>query len=494
ACMLDRGPDRVRQALDAHLHSDAIGEMTCVGHCYQGGGFHVDGATFGREDLERVESILAGDTADGHRTIPFHCAVPEPVLSGSVGEPEIFYRGLRREPTVILRELEHSGLRGRGGAGFPFATKLKSCAGASSEKKYIVCNGDEGDPGAFSDRWLLEERPHRVLGGMLAAGLAVGADSGWIYIRAEYPRANAGMAEAIRSYEATRMANETGFHFHIVSGAGSYVCGEETALLNSIEGLRPEVRVKPPYPTEAGLFGKPTLLSNVETFANLPWILEHGGESFARIGPRDSTGTKLVCLDQRFRRPGVYELSMGTRLEKVLYSLGGGFRKPVKAIQVGGPLGGVIPVAMCEQLTLDFASLEQAGFLLGHAGMVAIPEEYPLIDFLRHLFGYMADESCGKCVPCRLGTRKGYELLATASPEEPVDGRLFGDLLETLEQGSLCALGGGLPLPVRNLLEHFREELELFFTTEPQSTHDYMDAGGRAAQEVKAERIENGNK
>ncbi len=464
ACLLAGGQDRVRKALADHLPSETIGEMACVGHCYRGGGFSIGAATFDGDDLDRVAEILDVETAGATSTIPFHCAAEGPVLSAPVGNPEVFYRGLLRAPASILRELERSGLRGRGGAGFPFAAKLKTCASSPPGQKYIVCNGDEGDPGAFSDRWLLEEHPHRVLGGMLAAGLGVGADTGWIYIRAEYPEAAARMAAAVRTYEATRAANETGFCFRLVRGAGSYVCGEETALLNSIEGLRPEVRVRPPYPATEGLFGKPTLLSNVETFAAVPRILERGGETFARIGPEGCTGTKLVCLDHHFKRPGVYEVSMGTPLERVLYDLGGGFRKPVKALQVGGPLGGIIPIGLCGQLTLDFGSFEQAGFLLGHAGIIAIPADYSLMDFLRHLFGYMADESCGKCIPCRLGTRKGYELLATASPDDPVDGVLFADLLETLEQGSLCALGGGLPLPARNLLEHFREELAPWFT------------------------------
>ena len=320
--------------------------------------------------------------------------------------------------------------------------------------------------GAFSDRWLLERQPHRVLGGMLAAGLAVGADSGWIYLRAEYPRAARPLKQAIAAYQGTATAAETGFRFRLVEGAGSYVCGEETALLNSIEGLRPEVRVRPPYPAREGLFGRPTLLSNVETFANLPWILAHGGEAFRRIGPRGSRGGKLVSLDRRFNRPGVYEVPMGMPMYELLYGLGGGFREPVKALQVGGPLGGVLPLKLCESLSLDFHSFRQAGFLLGHAGIVAIPAGYPMIEFMRHLFGYMAHESCGRCLPCRLGTRKGHELLQDASTERPLERVLFEELLETLEQGSLCALGGGLPLPVRNLLEHFDEELSPWFRGE----------------------------
>ena len=249
----------------------------------------------------------------------------------------------------------------------------------------------------------------------------------------------------------------------MIPGAGAYICGEETALLNSIEGLRPEVRTRPPYPAQAGLFGRPTLVSNVETFSAVPWILEHGGAAFAALGTKASTGTKLVSLDWGFNNPGVHEVVMGTALERVIYDYGGGFRATMKAVQVGGPLGGVVPVEKIAALSLDFESFAGGGFLLGHAGIVGIPQDFPMIGFLRHLFTFMAGESCGKCLPCRLGTEKGRCMLVAATADSPVDGAAFDDLLETLELGSLCGLGGGLPLPVRNILSHFRTELADYF-------------------------------
>ncbi len=388
---------------------------------------------------------------------------PDAVLGLPAEDPFEDYRTALRPADEIHAELGASQLRGRGGAGFPFARKLIACAEAAGDAKYVVCNGDEGDPGAFSDRWLLELHPHRVMAGMLAAGLAAGAAVGVLYVRAEYPAAVARVRAAIDAFQASAIADETGFRFELVRGAGSYVCGEETALLNSIEGLRPEVRVRPPYPAQEGLFGRPTLVSNVETFACVPWILRHGGVAFATLGTAESTGTKLVCLDHQFRHPGVYEVEMGLPLDALLYDLGGGFRVPVKALQVGGPLGGVVPIGMTEGLRLDFESFARAGFLLGHASIVSIPAQFPMRDFLAHLFEFASAESCGKCFPCRLGTRRGYEWLREASVEHPIDAGAFGDLLETLGLGSLCALGGGLPLPVRNVLAHFGDELRPLF-------------------------------
>ena len=255
-----------------------------------------------------------------------------------------------------------------------------------------------------------------------------------------------------------------------MSGAGSYICGEETALLASLEGQRPEVQVRPPFPTQSGLFGKPTLLSNVETFALLPAILTDGGEAFAKIGTESSTGPKLVSLDSRFNKPGLYEIEMGTPLSTVIDEFGDGFREPVKAVQIGGPLGGLVPATHFSQLNLDFESFDQAGFLLGHASFVSIPEHVPIIEYMEHLFEFTKDESCGKCFPCRYGSVRGFEMLNRARKgEDKADLHLLEDLLETLEETSLCALGGGLPLPIRNALEHFADELQVYF--EKDCTH-----------------------
>jgi len=464
SCQLSGKQAGALKTLSRHHAAHEIGEAACLGHCYCGGAYWQDGHTYD------AEHGPVGPDAVGESTtaIPFFPAISTSLFTDDPGSSDTeslddFYQAAFLPAAKIIDELSASKLRGRGGAGFHFADKLSICAGIPHGQKYIVCNGDEGDPGAFSDRYLLEQTPHSVLLGMLAAGLATGADTAYVYIRAEYPAALRRMAEAIHAFETTAAYVQSGFRFYLVRGAGSYICGEETALLNSIEGLRPEVRVRPPYPAEEGLFGKPTLLSNVETFAAIPWILQHSGEAFAAMGTEHSTGTKLVCLDAGFNKPGVHEVEMGTPLQMVIDKLGGGFRNATKAVQVGGPLGGIVPVEQFASLTLDFESFEREGFLLGHAGIIAIPQDFPMIDLLRHLFAYMANESCGKCLPCRLGTEKGHRMLEQASSKSPLDRTLFDELLDTLELGSLCALGGGLPLPVRNALQYFSAELEEYF-------------------------------
>ncbi|NOY17622.1 MAG: formate dehydrogenase [Gammaproteobacteria bacterium] len=462
ACLLAGGQEAVRARLGAQFSDEQIGEATCLGHCYRGGAYRIGDHC--------LDAGADPDSEQGAGTIPFHCHTPSSMFGDNGDEAEVLYQRISQTasstPVLLLYELSISGLRGRGGAGFPFTNKLAACRSAPVRQKYVVCNGDEGDPGAFSDRWLLEERPQRVLAGMLAAGLAMGSNMGFLYVRAEYPLAQRRVAEAIETFEQTPAFVQAGFRFHLVRGAGAYICGEETALLNSIEGLRPEVRTRPPYPAQAGLFERPTLVSNVETFAALPWILENGGAAFAALGTEASTGTKLVSLDQGFNNPGVHEVTMGTALEGVIYNYGGGFRRAVKAVQVGGPLGSVVPVEKITRLSLDFESFAGEGFLLGHAGIVSIPQDFPMIEFLRHLFTFMADESCGKCLPCRLGTEKGRRMLLAATVDSPIDSIAFDDLLETLELGSLCGLGGGLPLPVRNILSHFRSELADYFSLE----------------------------
>jgi NADH-quinone oxidoreductase subunit F len=251
----------------------------------------------------------------------------------------------------------------------------------------------------------------------------------------------------------------------IIRGQGSYLCGEESALINSIEGQRPEVRVRPPYPVQKGLFNKPSVVMNVESLAVLHYIVEQGGEAWKAMGTDRSSGTKLICLDGFFNQAGIYEVEMGTPLSVIVNKLGGGFTQPVKALQIGGPLGGLIPVSKIDELTLDFESFSQHGFILGHASIIAIPSTFPVMELLEHLFHFAADESCGKCFPCRLGTQRGYELIHKAYHSEyRINRDLFHDLLTTLDKGSLCAHGGGIPLPVRNAMEYFHSELEPYFT------------------------------
>jgi NADH-quinone oxidoreductase subunit F len=362
------------------------------------------------------------------------------------------YTGKSQE---LIDEMKVSQLRGRGGAGFPVFTKLESFASAADAGKYVVCNADEGDPGAFSDRYLLENQPHLVLFGMLVCGLANKATEGILYIRHEYPEAIEKIRAAI-----DELKKYSSFPLRIVEGKGAYVCGEETALINSIEGQRPEVRVRPPYPTIEGVYGRPTFLSNVETFANMYWILKHGGEMYARYGSDKSRGNKLVCLDSCFNNPGVYEVEFGTTLTRIFSELGGGFSTPLKAMQIGGPLGGIVPLDIIGTMTLDFESLHAQGFLMGHAGIVGIPQHFSMIHYIRHLLEFAKDESCGKCYPCRIGSQRAYELVHNAiENKEQIRFELLEDILWTMGKGSLCALGGGLPLPIHNALTYFNDEL-----------------------------------
>ncbi|PLY12719.1 MAG: formate dehydrogenase [Sedimenticola sp.] len=436
----------------------AAGKAMCCGYCYQGAGLLQRQADGTLDGFHQAEAGLL------QPEMPVCSLSGSAILTSPVDSVEQLYRIALQRTEQILPELQQSQLRGRGGAGFGFAIKCQATAAAEGDEKYIVCNADEGDPGAFSDRYLLEQQAHKVMAGMYAAGLAAGAKTAVLYIRHEYPEAIRRVQAAIDEFTALPPQISGDFRFYIVEGAGSYVCGEETALLSSIEGQRPEVRVRPPYPATHGLWGKPTLLSNVETFANIPWILHRGGKAFAAIGTAASKGTKLISLDSQFVRPGLYEVDFGHSFADLIYRQAGGFNTEVKALQVGGPLGSIVPQAAIDALSIDFESFQKHGFALGHAGIIAIPERFPMLDFMRHIFEYMADESCGKCTPCRLGTAKGSHMLQQASPEQPLDGALFEELLDILETGSLCALGGGIPLPMRNALTHFREELSPYFS------------------------------
>jgi len=304
---------------------------------------------------------------------------------------------------------------------------------------------------------------------MMIAGYIMGASWGVLYIRGEYPEAVEICENEIQKLHQAGyigkniMGSGFNFEFKVIKAQGAYICGEETALLSSIEGQRPEVRVRPPYPTQHGLFNKPTVVNNVETLACLPWIIDNGGKAFAAIGRGKSTGTKLISLDGHFNRPGLYEADMGTPLRVVIDELGQGFRVPVKAMHIGGPLGGLVPVGKIDELTLDFESFNQGGFLLGHASVVCIPQDFSLAQYIEHLFEFTAHESCGKCFPCRLGSTRGKEMFHKALNENyKIDRTLLNDLLETLETGSLCALGGGLPLPVKNALQYFEDELKAY--------------------------------
>ncbi|MCK5781320.1 MAG: NAD(P)H-dependent oxidoreductase subunit E [Flavobacteriales bacterium] len=472
ACMTAGTQEGLRDNLKDHFGDDEVGHAACLGHCHTNSAFMYNDKTYSVSDVEELSDVVNSKSTKENKYSTGSNTIP--ILSESIREITAFYSLLKNwvdDKERIIKNLKASNLRGRGGAGFPFFFKLDSASKVDQEQKYIVCNADEGDPGAYSDMYLMEQQAHKVLFGMMAAGLVIGADTGVLYIRGEYPNSIRKIEEAINELSVRNLVGENilgiegfNFNFKITRGQGAYVCGEETALLNSIEGLRPEVRVRPPYPTVEGLYGKPTVLSNVETFANIHWILENGGDAYAKLGTEKSKGTKLVSLDGFFNNPGVFEIEMGTPLKTIFEEFGKGFKTEIKALQIGGPLGGIVPIDKINDLTLDFESLGENGFLLGHASFVSIPVDFPMIKFIDHLMKFTADESCGKCYPCRIGSKRGHELLVKAQKEDfKIDRKLFDDLLETLEIGSLCALGGGIPLPLNNAMEYFEDELKQYF-------------------------------
>jgi NADH-quinone oxidoreductase subunit F len=473
SCLTAGTQDKVKEKLLGEFKSEEIGEMCCLGRCHENSSFYYNGRNYSGKDIDQVAAIKQGkpEPIDTYNVAHVGTAV----LTCDFPGIDVFYKtldkALKLTPDQLLAELKTSGLRGRGGAGFPIGFKLESCKNTPGDIKFIVCNADEGDPGAYSDRYLLEHRPHAVLLGMIIAGYVAGSNTGVVYIRGEYPEAIEITKKAIDDIRAKGfigtniLGSGFSYDFKVIKAQGAYICGEETALLSSIEGQRPEVRVRPPYPTQHGLFNKPTVVNNVETLACIPWVVDHGGAAFAAIGEGKSTGTKLVSLDGFFNKPGIYEVDMGTPLSVVVNDLGGGFRSSIKAMHIGGPLGGLVPVDKIDTLTVDFESFAQNGFLLGHASVVCLPSDFPVIKYIEHLFRFTAHESCGKCFPCRLGSTRGYEMVDKAmTTDYKMDRTLFEDLIVTMEIGSLCALGGGLPLPIKNALKYFDNELAPYFS------------------------------
>lgn len=472
ACLCAGTQPDVHIKLKQHYKEEEIGDMCCLGRCHENSAFHIDGVNYSGDAIDHLAAVVLQKETD--KLIPndtYHVNhFGTAVLTASYPAIPTYYQtlvaALNKSREEVLDEIKIAGVRGRGGAGFPMSFKLEACKNEVNETKFVVCNADEGDPGAYSDRYLLEQRPHSVIMGMMIAGYVIGAETGVIYIRGEYPEAvNICEAELITLRNLHLLGKDiagTGFNFDfkIIKAQGAYICGEETALLSSIEGQRPEVRVRPPYPAQKGLFNKPTIVHNVETLACLSYIIEQGGSAFAQIGKGRSTGTKLVSLDSHFNFPGIYEVDMGTPLRTVIDALGGGFKSVIKAMHIGGPLGGLVPVSKIDDLSIDFESFSQQGFLLGHASIICLPTSFPILDYIKHLFQFTAHESCGKCFPCRIGSTRGYEMIHKAQTSDyKIDKRLLNDLLETLEIGSLCALGGGLPLPIKNALVHFENEL-----------------------------------
>jgi NADH-quinone oxidoreductase subunit F len=383
------------------------------------------------------------------------------------------YRGLKKalemSPEKIIRELEKSGLRGRGGAGFPTHHKWELCRKAEGTPKYVICNADEGDPGAFMDRVILESDPHQVIEGMIIAGYAIGAEQGYIYVRAEYPLAIERVQLALEQAEGLGLLGDSvlggdfRFHVGIAAGAGAFVSGEETALIAAVEGRMSTPRPRPPYPAESGLWGKPTLLNNVKSFGYVPLIVERGGDWFASIGTEGSKGTAMFTLAGKVINSGLAEVPMGTTLRELVYDIGGGIveDKQFKAVQIGGPSGGCLPETLLD-IPIDYDSLREAGSMMGSGGMIVMNEGNCMVDAARFFVDFSTKESCGLCTMCRLGTIQMLRILEdiTAGRGKLEDIDLLLALAEDVKIGSLCGLGKTAPNPVLTTLRYFRDEYE----------------------------------
>ena len=471
ACMCAGTQKPLKEKLQEKLGKDKVGEMFCLGHCYENHAFHYDGENYAGEDINKIDQIIKGDEIKQEKFFSKSYATTSFLMDDKLSTIDQFKnqltKFLKTDKKEIIKSLLDSNLTGRGGAGFPTGLKWDFCSKTNSEKKYVVCNADEGDSGAFSDRYLLEDQPLKVLFGMVICGYVIGGNEGVLYIRGEYPKSIEAINGAINLLKNEKLLGEkilgTDFSFdlNICIGQGAYICGEETALIASIEGRRAEVDVRPPFPVTEGLYKKPTVVNNVESLAAATGILINGSEKFSAIGNKKSAGTKLVCLDSFFKNPGVYEIDMGTPMKKIFNEIGGGYKEPIKAFQIGGPLGGIVPLTEVERLNLDFQEFTTGGFMLGHASVVSIPKDFNMIDYIHHLFEFSAEESCGKCFPGRLGSYRGKEMFdQVKNKTSKIPLKLLNELLVTMQKGCLCALCGAIPTPIMNILKYFGDELK----------------------------------
>lgn len=437
---------------------------------------------------ERVERLLLRDQetqepvgkrsdirffSKQHRIVLKNCGVIDPQKIEEYTDRE-GYKALEKvlkgmSPNEVIEEVKKSGLRGRGGAGFPTGLKWGFCQQTPANKKYVICNADEGDPGAFMDRSVLEGDPHSVIEGMLIGAYAIGADEGYVYCRAEYPLAIKHLGIAIKQAEEAGFLGDNilgsgfSFHLHVFAGAGAFVCGEETALMASIEGKRGMPRVRPPFPAVSGLWGKPTNINNVETWSNIPHIMRHGAEWYAQFGTEKSKGTKIFALTGKVNNTGLVEVPMGTTLREIIFDIGGGIQngKEFKAVQIGGPSGGCLPTEMLD-LSVDYETLTNAGAMVGSGGLVIMDETTCMVDIARFFVNFSQKESCGKCTPCREGNKRMYDILDKISKGEGKEEDLetLENLALTIKETSLCGLGQNAPNPVLATLKYFRHEFE----------------------------------
>jgi len=501
ACQV-AGAGALKQRIVDHFSVDnqqiEIGDVTCLGYCSGGPNLWIDqqviGAKSEQDANENIDQLLdqylqTPDQPPAAPTNPCHPvgkarpAVLMPyLLAGDQAAVELYdllkTTLAERSAEQVLEQIASSQLRGRGGAGFPLAVKLQTVRDSpvqSSTKvpdpiKYLVVNFDEGDAGAYIDKELVERCPALLLSGALLAAYACGAGHIYIYARLEYPLARQLLAEAIESARKAGLVDTDIGHsdfsceITLISGQGAYICGEETSLLRSIEGLPAVVSIRPPYPAVQGLWGQPTAVCNVETLCNVPWIIDQGGERYAALGHDQSRGTKLVSLNRRVKRPGLYEVELGTTLREIIFDLAGGMAEgeTFKAVQIGGPLGGLLPESALDT-PLDFEQLPKVGGLLGHGGMVVYSQRDDLAAIARGTMAFCAKESCGKCFPCRIGSVRATELLDQIHTDGATSERieLLEDICETMKTGSLCAMGSMTPAAVESVISHFPAELGL---------------------------------
>jgi NADH:ubiquinone oxidoreductase subunit F (NADH-binding) len=452
ACFVARDRDPKRWA----LAEESTARVYCLGRCHAAPAAASDTAHPHVEVDAPASVVLERVAAGGARSLEAY---------RSSGGYAALARAITQSPGTLVEEVERSGLRGRGGAAFPTGRKWRAVLDRDADTNYVVCNADEGDPGAYIDRVLLEDDPHAVLEGLAIAAVAVRAQQGYVYVRKEYPNALATMRAAVDDARTAGVLGDRvlgegpAFDVEVVRGEGSYVCGEETALLNALEGRRPEVRARPPYPSELGLFGRPTLVHNVETLAAVPWILANGAAAYAAMGTTSSRGTKVVSLNSLFRRPGLYEVELGVPVREIVERLGGGLADgELRGVLIGGPLAGVLPARLLDT-PLAFEELRTVGCEVGHGGIVAFDEHTSIPALVHHVFRFGAYESCGKCTPCRIGAARIERLFESAAGGQGTARTGARDIVGALASTSLCGHGTGLAAFARSVLDHFPDEV-----------------------------------
>ncbi len=485
--------DALQQAIDAAGVTVQLEQTGCIGMChlepivdvYKDGTFKryvkvdiADATALIKEETDMAGKLLSAEdeaVLDAqHRIVMRNYGKINPESIDDyieAGGYEAIQKVIRDgSPKSVIATIKDSGLRGRGGAGFPTWFKWNAALNNVSEEKYIVCNADEGDPGAFMDRSVLEGDPHSLIEGMMIAGFAIGATQGVVYVRAEYPLAIERLQLAIdqaqeRGYLGKNIfgIESQNFELRIKAGAGAFVCGEETALIASLEGERGMPRLKPPFPAEKGFWGKPTNINNVETLANVPWIIQNGSDAFSSLGTERSRGTKVFALTGKVKKGGLVEIPMGMTLRETIFDIGGGIKgdKPFKAVQLGGPSGGCIPGSLLDT-PIDYESINQTGAIVGSGGMVVMDEDTCMVEMARFFLDFTCKESCGKCTYCRVGTKRMLEILTRITKGEgvPSDLDLLEELSYKIKEGALCGLGQTAPNPVLTTLKYFRHEYE----------------------------------